>query len=961
MGKWIWLNGEDTCERQRENIRGNFAAAFSLENRRGEVTLEICAVSKYMVYLNGKQIGRGPVRGAKGSLVYDTYSLLPACRTGDNYLAIRVWNYGWSTYQSISDRPGLAFTVRQQISGETAEAAGQQYRILAASGETVKCREDRGHMRYAPKRNVNLGFGDYYDARRDNLQWIENRELTADWQQATVLLEDGNVREPSLRPIRAFDVRDQYPARLEAIQDVARGCWQLTLNTRRAFFGERKDADETIFAGFIGGFFEAEEDMEGVISFPNRTWNGILGSFRLGGQVYQADNANREIPVAVKAGEQFFLLQVSGKFDDLYCHLELRFPKKLTGKRFFVVGPTARIIQKLDGVSRIYGGLEEFNEMEQYTQKHRYIWESEDFEQLSRRIGPGELRWIDQRDMYEDLYLLSLARTEKVLQEYAVETKDCGILWQNQDITVIDLPKTGDFRRILVDFGNIYVGQLVFTLRAAAGTVIDIYGFENYYRREIDDTIGLNNSVHYVASEGWQTYQCMARMGLRYALITVRGAREPVEISDFHLRHETYSAPALGQFACSDMLLNRIFEMCRDTNLLCTEDAFTDSPTYEQAFWTGDAQLSALIHAWVFGDYDFCTYVEKLAVTAQDNGLVMNALTPTDWNTAIPMWMMSWVIAVFETAELTGSFRHVEELYPYLYRVLDFYRQFIRKDGGFLISAWNMIDWAAMDIGNHCVVTAHQAILAYCYKMFGAYCASVGRAEEAEGFWSDRQRMLDYMNSQMWDADRMAYRDGWSPETGYAKTFSIQTHIMLYLYDGIVGEERKRIVEGYLADAPADFLEAGSPFMLHYLYQALGKAGQGAGIFADIRKRWGRMLFYDSTTCWEVFPGFYENGRTRSYCHSWSASPAYFMIRDLSGLKVLEPGFGKVAFTGCPIDLDWCRCSIPTPHGRMNVDWIREGETYDVQLQLPEGIRLVRQEDERMRIRVRELKRSGTP
>ena len=45
----------------------------------------------------------------------------------------------------------------------------------------------------------------------------------------------------------------------------------------------------------------------------------------------------------------------------------------------------------------------------------------------------------------------------------------------------------------------------------------------------------------------------------------------------------------------------------------------------------------------------------------------------------------------------------------------------------------------------------------------------------------------------------------------------------------------------------------------------------------------------------------------------------------------------------------------------MNVDWIREGETYDVQLQLPEGIRLVRQEDERMRIRVRELKRSGTP
>lgn len=964
MGKWIWLDGEDTCEGLRENTRGNFVSSFRLEEPRAEVTLEICAVTKYMVYFNGRQIGRGPVRGAGGSLIYDTYDLGPLCRQGENYLAVRVWNYGWSTYQSLSDRPGLDFTVwegrpqwdKDPEQGFASAGGDASPRILASSGAHTRCREDGGYLRYAPKRNVNLGFGDYYDARQGDLRWVEDSSLTRDWPLAVEWAKDGRNRSVSRRAIRSFDGKDRYPVEVAAIEDVKRGCRQLTLNTRRAFFGERRDADESIFAGFIGGFFEAEKDMEGMISFPNRTWNGIIGSFRLGERVYEVDNANREIPVQVKAGEQFFLLQVSGKFDDLYCHLELRFPGSFTGKRFFTVGPTARICQKLDGVSRIYGGLDEFNEMESYTRKHQQIWEAEDFSQLSRQVSAEEIHWIEERDIYEDLYLLSLARTEEALAKYGVTVADQGILWNNQDTTVIQPPKVGDYRRILVDFGTIYVGQLTFTLKASAGTVLDIYGFENYYRREIDYTVGLNNGVHYVAAEGWQTYQCMARMGLRYGLITVRNAKGPVEIRDFHIRHETYSAPALGQFACSDMLLNRIFSMCRDTNLLCTEDSFTDSPTYEQAFWTGDAQLSSLIHAWVFGDYDFCTYVQKLAVTAQDNGLVMNALTPTDWNTSIPMWMMNWVISVFETAQVTGSFAHVEELYPAMYRVLSYYRQFIREDGGFLISAWNMIDWAAMDIGNYGVVTAHQAILAYCYKIFGEYCVSSGRTREAEGFLEDRRRMLSYMDTRMWDQERRVYRDGWSPETGCSKTVSIQTHIMLYLYDGILGEEKKRIVEGYLKKKPQEFLDVGSPFMLYYLYQALGKAGQGAGIFEDIKERWGTMLFYDSTTCWEVFPGFYENGRTRSYCHSWSATPAYFMLRDLSGLKVLKPGFEKVAFVGCPIDLDWCRCSIPTPRGRIAVDWVRRGETWDVQMELPEGIELAPWEASKVRMKVTYLK-----
>ena len=132
MGKWIWMHEKEG--EFRENTRACFADSFVVENVEEEITLEICAVTKYMVYINGSYVGRGPIRGEKGSFTYDSYSILPLCRMGENTIAVRVWNYGWSTYQSISDTPGVDFT------------AAQGGHILAESGETTRCREDLGHI-----------------------------------------------------------------------------------------------------------------------------------------------------------------------------------------------------------------------------------------------------------------------------------------------------------------------------------------------------------------------------------------------------------------------------------------------------------------------------------------------------------------------------------------------------------------------------------------------------------------------------------------------------------------------------------------------------------------------------------------------------------------------------------------------------------------------------------------------
>lgn len=128
--------------------------------------------------------------------------------------------------------------------------------------------------------------------------------------------------------------------------------------------------------------------------------------------------------------------------------------------------------------------------------------------------------------------------------------------------------------------------------------------------------------------------------------------------------------------------------------------------------------------------------------------------------------------------------------------------------------------------------------------------------------------------------------------------------------------------------------------MLYYYYQACMNLHCPQMVFRDIKDRWGEMLRFDSSTCWEVFPGFYENSRTRSYCHSWSATPAYFMLRYLLGIEMLEPGFRKIRFTPSPAKLKWCRGSIPTPYGSIHVSWSREQEKTTVRMEVPDPIEI---------------------
>ena len=90
-GHWVWLLEEEvqpsgfwtaTQEREPHETHGLFRKRLMLEAVPERVPARLTADSRYILYVNGVELGRGPIRSQPRRLHYDLYDLAPYLRLG---------------------------------------------------------------------------------------------------------------------------------------------------------------------------------------------------------------------------------------------------------------------------------------------------------------------------------------------------------------------------------------------------------------------------------------------------------------------------------------------------------------------------------------------------------------------------------------------------------------------------------------------------------------------------------------------------------------------------------------------------------------------------------------------------------------------------------------------------------------------------------------------------------------
>jgi hypothetical protein len=153
--------------------------------------------------------------------------------------------------------------------------------------------------------------------------------------------------------------------------------------------------------------------------------------------------------------------------------------------------------------------------------------------------------------------------------------------------------------------------------------------------------------------------------------------------------------------------------------------------------------------------------------------------------------------------------------------------------------------------------------------------------------------------------------------------------------------QTKSILSRLYGKHDIDYLEA-EPFFSVVVLKALRRAGRTDLALRLIRDRWGkRMLDAGMTSVTEEWhasmsrrgPGRSYTGIYRSLSHAWSGCAAEFLVRQLAGFEILEPGARKVRLDPVAADFDYA-VGIPVPTGQIQVR-MQDGKP---SVQAPEGV-----------------------
>jgi hypothetical protein len=98
----VWIGVTTGSEKEPvQNIHYAFRHKLSLEDRPSAAPVRVTADARYILWVNGAYVGRGPARCYPWRQAYDEYDLAPFLRKGTNWIAAQVHEFGLSNGQHI--------------------------------------------------------------------------------------------------------------------------------------------------------------------------------------------------------------------------------------------------------------------------------------------------------------------------------------------------------------------------------------------------------------------------------------------------------------------------------------------------------------------------------------------------------------------------------------------------------------------------------------------------------------------------------------------------------------------------------------------------------------------------------------------------------------------------------------------------------------------------------------------
>lgn len=321
----------------------------------------------------------------------------------------------------------------------------------------------------------------------------------------------------------------------------------------------------------------------------------------------------------------------------------------------------------------------------------------------------------------------------------------------------------------------------------------------------------------------------------------------------------------------------RIDLVSRRTLRDCMQTVFEDGPKRDRRLWLGDLRLQALANYATYRHYDLVKRsLYLLAGTATKKGVVSTSAyerpSPVGDLTCLDYTAL-FAPTVLEYLEASGDRATAEDLWPLVLKQLDLTLTPLNSDG-LLVPAkgwWLFVDWhPTLD-----KQAAGHAIVLYGLRATLRLAEKLGKSTEMSTLAPLVSRMEAAARRHLWDESLGLFVSGTERQVSWAsQAWMILAHVP-------TADQGRRALQAVLANPAAT--KPGTPYLHHYVVEALWQVGLQAEATQLLHAHWGGMIGKGADTFWEVytpsddFASPYKSHLMNSYCHAWSCTPTYLL------------------------------------------------------------------------------------
>ncbi len=232
-----------------------------------------------------------------------------------------------------------------------------------------------------------------------------------------------------------------------------------------------------------------------------------------------------------------------------------------------------------------------------------------------------------------------------------------------------------------------------------------------------------------------------------------------------------------------------------------------------------------------------------------------------------------FAVALADYVKATGDMDTGRDLWPTALRQLEVLNAFVAKDGVFVVPAdvWVFIDWNdKLDRA-----AAMHAIYIYGLKRVVELAKALSMSDETTAYAARISTMEKAAMTRFYDKSSGLF------VSGAGKQVSLASQAWMT----IAGVGTRSVQAAALRNAlkHGDVVRPNTPYLNHYVVEALFLAGCNAEAVALMRSYWGGMLKAGADTFWEAYSpdnprvAPYGDFHINSFCHAWSCTPSYLL------------------------------------------------------------------------------------